>query len=188
MPQTITAYTFDELSPEAQERALSKLPYDECEYSMEEARESLLTFAKTTYRLRDWRIGDSSRSFTRWDIPERIAELSGPRAFAWIENNIFEPIRQPWNLRDKSRRYYRPGTLKACPYTGVCFDEEILGAFRDRDPRLTIGERFSSIGDRLTRVIESDIEYQNSEEGRRERAEFAFEGVLFDDDGNRLRA
>lgn len=204
MPTTITAYTFDELSPEAQSRALRSLPYDDCEWTSSECVDSLRAFAEKVSRscgvsLKDWSIGDSQRSFTKWDIEDATRELSGPRSLAWIENNIFAPIRAPWQPATKpinekwagvhgrySRRYDKPGEVKCCPYTGVCFDEDILDAFRDKDLSLTIGERFASIGDRLSRVIEADIEHANSEEGRREYAESYFDGALFDEDGKRV--
>lgn len=204
MPTTITAYTFDELSPEAQERALESLPFEDCEDTASECVDSLRAFAEKVSRscgvsLKDWNIGDSRSSFTRWDMEDSVRELTGPRSLAWVENNVFALIRQSWRpatapINEKwasvhgrySRRYYKPGELKACPYTGVCFDEDILDAFRDKDLTLTIGERFDSIGDRLSRVIEADIEYKNSAEGRRENADFYFDGALFDAKGKRL--
>lgn len=195
MPTTITAYTFDELSTEAQSRALRSLPYDDCEHTSSECVDSLRAFAEKVSRscgitLKDWSIGDLQRSFTKWELDEVVSELSGPRSLAWIENNIFGPLRVPYVRmvdRKVAKRYYaRPGEIPACPYTGVCFDEDILDAFRDKDLSLTIGERFASIGDRLSRVIEADIEYANSEEGRREYAESYFDGALFDEDGKRI--
>lgn len=199
MPTTLTAYTFEELSPEAQARALESIPWDDCEHTASECMHSLKAFArKLGFNLRDWSIGDPQRSFTAFGLDPAIAELSGARGFAWIENNVMGPCRQNWALVASepkwtavhgkyARRYYKPGEVKACPFAGVCFDEDILDAFRDRDPRLTIGERFASIGDRLSRVIEAELEYANSEAGRRERADIEFEDALFDEDGNKLR-
>ena len=192
MPTTLTAYTFDELTPEAQACALDAMPFKDCEYTAEECVDSLRAFAEKVSRscgvsLKDWSIGsDVGRSFTKWNMEDATRELTGARSFAWIENNIFALVRQGWNIKDKGRKYYRPGVVKACPYTGVCFDEDILDAFRDKDASLTIGERFASIGGRLSRVIEADIEYCNSDEGRRERADCEFEDVLFDENGRKI--
>lgn len=187
MPTTLTAYTFNELSPEAQDRAISRMPFDYCEYTAQECAESLQAFSKRLrIPLKDWSIGDMRDSFSRFELGD-AADLEGPRAFAWIENNVFGPLRQSWNLRDKARRYTRPGEVPACPFTGVCFDENILDVFRKYDGRETLQDLFRSVGDALTRVIDADIEYTNSEEARRERAGDEFDGVLFDEDGDRVR-
>lgn len=187
MPTTITAYTFNELSPGAQERALRALPYDDCEYTSQECFDSLKAFAsKLHIPLKDWSIGDLRSSFTKFDLGD-AGDLEGPRAFAWIENNVFGPLRQPWNLRAKGRKYTRPGAIPACPFTGVCFDEDILDVFRKYDGREPLRDLFRSIGDVLTRVIDADIEYRNSDEAKRERADIEFEGVLFDEDGDRIK-
>lgn len=60
-----------------------------------------------------------------------ILDLSGPRALAWLENHILSPLRIPWSGPERRRLarfgpYYRPGLVKPCPLTGVCYDEDLL--------------------------------------------------------------
>lgn len=196
MPVSINAYTFDELTGAARERALKALPPADCDNTLTECMDSLRALCKVAgVKLHDWSIGPYSYSHSyiqvtfpnspNWERDDAIGDLAGARAFAWIENNIFSPLRQPWNLRAKGRKYTRPGHVPAWPLTGVCFDEDLLSIFRDRNPRLSIEERFDKLADIIRRICEADIEYQEGD-GREERAEFYYEDALFDANGHQL--
>jgi len=207
MPTTLTAYTFDELTPEAKERALKGLPDAECDYTLEECMDSLKALCKLAgVKLADWSLGPYSRSYVKVQfVGEKvfgyeIGDISGPRSLAWIENNIMGPLRRKWTpatvppsekwagIHGKySRRYTKPGEVPSCPFTGVCFDEDLLDAFRGRDLSLTLRERFESLAGIIQRICESELEYQDGE-GRMERAECHFDGALFDETGNKLKS
>lgn len=121
MPQTLTAYTFNELSDEAKERALTHLSEPDCDSTLEECMDSLKALCKHAgVALKDWSIGPYSYSTVKVEIGNSISGdepegFVGARAAAWIENNIFGPLRQPWNLRHKGRKYTRPGAVPSCP-------------------------------------------------------------------------
>lgn len=193
MPKTITVYSFSELSEKAKENAMRGFPEPDCEYTLSECVDSLKALCKHAgVNLRDWSLGpEGYRSYVKVEIGGSMSgdepgALTGKRAFAWIENNILGPLRQPWPLNAKGRRYTRPGHVPACPLTGVCFDEDLLDVFRDRDPRITLLDRFRSLADVIARICEADLEYQASDEYRAEYAEAFFEGATFTKDGNRI--
>ena len=67
------------------------------------------------------------------DGPTRADDVR--RCMAWLENNVLGPLRISWHgaRRWKVARYgpwYRPGCVEPCPWTGVCFDEDLLDAMR----------------------------------------------------------
>lgn len=201
MPTTITAYTFDELTGAARERALkSYLPPADCDDTLRECMDSLRALCRVAgVTLDNWSIGPYSYSYLKVSFAhDEVAELTSPRALAWIENNIFGKLRQTWrpatvppsdkwaSIHGKySRRYTRPDHVPACPLTGVCYDEDLLDAFRG-DQTVSLGERFESLAGIISRICEVDLEYQEGG-GREERAEMAFEGALFDERGHRLQ-
>jgi len=190
--QTLTVYTFDELSPEARERALKALPDPECDNTLEECLDSLKALCKLAgVNLKDWSIGPYSYSSIEIEIGNSVSGdeaegFTGLRAMAWIENHIFGPLRQPWNPRAKGRKYTRPGAVPSCPLTGVCFDEDLLDVFRKYELRWTLKERFGSLADVIRRICESELEYASGE-GLIERAECFFDGALFTVDGRRVQ-
>lgn len=190
--KTLTVYTFDELSPEARERALKALPDPECDYTLEECMDSLKALCELAgVRLKDWSIGPYSYSTVKVEIGDsasgdEVEGFTGARAVVWIENHIFGPLRQPWNLRAKGRKYTRPGAVPSCPLTGVCFDEDLLDIFRKYEPRWTLKERFESLADVIRLICEAELEYQSGE-GATERAECFFDGALFTADGRRVQ-
>lgn len=200
MPTTITAYTFAELTGAARERALDSLPPACCDDTLNECMDSLSALCKVAgVILEDWSIGPHSYSHLKVSFGrDEVAGLSGPRALAWIENNIFGKLRQTWrpatvppsnkwaSIHGKySRRYTRPDHVPACPLTGVCFDEDLLDAFRG-DQTVSLGKRFESLAGIISRICELDLKYQEGE-WREERAEMVFGDALFDERGHRLQ-
>ena len=207
MSTSILAYTFDELTGKARERALKALPDADCDYTLEECMESLQALCKLAgVTLKDWSIGPD-RSWLKVDLDHTagcdrdydLGELAGPRAVAWIENNIFGRLRTSWRpatvpLNDEwarihgkyARRYEKPGEVPSCPLTGVCFDEDLLSAFRGRDMTITLRARFESLAGIISKIAESELEYQEGE-GREERAEAHYDSALFDGHGHQLR-
>lgn len=201
MPTTITAYTFAELTGAARERALNSLPDADCDNTLNECMASLRALCKVAgVTLDDWSIGPYSYSYLKVSFArDEVADLSGPRAMAWVENNIFSKLRQSWRPamvppNDKwasvhgkySRRYARPDYVRACPLTGICFDEDLLDVFRGGVTIVTLKERFGRLADIITRICEAELVYQDGE-GREERAKMEYEDALFDKRGHRLQ-
>jgi len=63
------------------------------------------------------------------------ADLTGPRALAWTENHVYDPLCLPWEgskRRDYRQRHirYKPGSIPPCPLTGYWADDRFLGMLR----------------------------------------------------------
>lgn len=70
-----------------------------------------------------------------------------------------------------------------CPLTGVCYDENLLDAFREADDDATIGDVLEEAGSNLLRALTLDSEYTYSEEGLTDMCnaneyEFTLEGEI----------
>jgi hypothetical protein len=115
-------------------------------------------------------------------------ELTGARALAWVENNLLAPMRIPWTGPERWKlakygEYYRPGLVKPCPFTGVCYDEYFLDALlKDiRTGHVTLREAFNGLSSDYARMLEDEYEYQAKEETFLEDCEA--NGWEFDEDG-----
>lgn len=119
--------------------------------------------------LKDYSIGGRGTG-CRVEFNEAAGELTGKRAFAWIENNLLDRLRIPWSGKGrwKNAKYgrdYRPGLIPPCPLTGVCFDDDLLDDLRDSiRGGLSIKEAFEGLADKAAKLIEEEIEAQCSEE------------------------
>lgn len=111
------------------------------------------------------------------------AELTGRRAFAWLENVAIGPLRLPWGSmsapgplgqeRRKHARYkQRPGTVPDCPLTGFYMDEVLLDDLRDSlRGGMSVGDAMLALEAKVQRVIDDELDYRTSEEAFIERAE-----------------
>lgn len=198
---TVITYTATELKeqfPDAFERALERHRNDPELGSgwQGEIFDSLKAVCKAAdVSLRDWSLGAYNRgnhidvSFPGQEQDE-VGELSGKRAFAWIENNLFGPLRIPWTgkRRAELRKYgsdYYAGKVKPCPLTGVCFDEDYLDALRKSIRQGdTLKEAFEGLADVYANLLKAEIESASTEEYFIEHAEanemqFTEDGELF---------
>ncbi len=124
---TITTYSISELKelfPAGYDSALShwqdRESYDLGIPWQDETIDSLKAVLKAAgVTLRDWSLGAYNRgnhisiSFTGFDgcSNDEIEELSGKRAFAWLENNLFAGLRVRGNMRvDDWRKQMDPQT------------------------------------------------------------------------------
>jgi hypothetical protein len=140
-------------------------------------------------KLRDWSLGAYNRgNRLKVDFPQDGAEdLTGARAFAWLENNLFGPLRAPWGLLPVARfdkklshgvhntryhvsegkvlsRWTRPGAVKDCPFTGTCYDLDFLeDIIKGVKSGRTLKEAFEDLADTFARIIEGEYEYQGEE-------------------------
>ena len=193
---TITTYSAAELKaqfPDGFARALeSHVNYvHECGVPwQEECFDSLKGIIDAAgLALRDYELTYGwGRSFIKVDSPyndfyeDDPLEISGSRAVAWLENNLFGQFRIPWKLNkkylkynthytDKSLRPYSPGKVEPCPITGVCYDEDYLDhlvrSVRSGD---TIREAFNGLASVYQSIMETEYEHETSEESFLEMA------------------
>jgi hypothetical protein len=122
-----------------------------------------------------WRIGpyDRAELMVRFRSSD-ACDVSGRRAIAWIENHL-EPFRAKFvsvlsahyalPFYKENRVYNKPGSLKACPFTGVCFDEDFIDALRkDVKSGTSIKDAIGHLATDAQRMMEAECEYQSSEE------------------------
>lgn len=176
MSKTIRVYSPQELKkhhPEGFERAWETFKNDEIidiPWGGEIMDSLKATFKAAGIRLTDWEISTCSYSYVQFDMDSDVRDLSGPRAMAWLENNLLGDLRIPfkgskrWELA-KYGQYYRPGMIKPCPFTGVCFDEDMLESLqRDIKAGESLGYAFSNLANVAAKAMESEVEYLQSEE------------------------
>jgi len=167
-------------------------------YSMNEIMDSLKALFKAAgVKMSDWEIGAYSHShlsaqFGREDYGDGPGELEGARALAWIENNLLEQFRAPFGLnkedgnlhlngdngkrgkhyRKRWARWYAPGSVKSCPLTGVCYDEDFIEALtKSVKEGETLREAFEGLADVARKLIEGEDEYAREESSFIEAAE-----------------
>lgn len=61
------------------------------------------------------------------------------------------------------------------------------GRAKSRDTHDTLKERFESLADVIRKICEAELEYQDSDEGRKEQAEAYFYDALFTEEGKRVQ-
>lgn len=209
----IKAYTAEELkkkSPKGFERAFDLYRESEMEIGLNwknEIMDSLKGIYKASgIHLRDWSIDWDypGRSWVKiefssygCDASEDIKNISGVRAQAWIENNLLSQFRvkgtisERWIKSEHVRqigndygfRLGKQGELKDCPFTGYCFDDDLIHELlKEIKAGSTLGEAYKSLAILTGREMESEWEYQLSEECFLDTASandwyFKFEGV-----------
>ena len=150
-------------------------------------------------RLADWNIGVCNRNnglradFTggrHYDSGADVSALSGPRAIAWLENNLLAGLRVPWTggKRAKLRKYgplYYPGMIKPCPFTGMCYDDDLLTALVDNvRGGMDLNAAFEDLADVAARILEAANDYQRTEKYFMDEA--AANEQEYDENGNRI--
>lgn len=199
--ETRTIYTAQELKENLPE-AFEKAHQDFCNNLTEilwdgELIDSLkMIFEAANIRLRDYEIdGICGHSFVKFEMDENVRELSGKRAFAWLENNLFSGLRIPFtplSKKESQRRelaqygsYYRAGMIKPYPFTGVCFDYDFIDALKKSiKEKDTIGDAFSSLADVAGRIRAAENDYQQTEECFLDTA--SANNYEFDENGRRI--
>jgi hypothetical protein len=156
MPETIhktfTVFQFEELSPEAQERAIDREredPYrgeawaDEWRDTLAKATDAL-PFAVEDWEVDPWRGRTFARS--RPAVGDDVEDLRGVRAWKWLRANVADLIETE------------------CPWTGVYSDEALLDplrAFLRRpDTTSTVADVFQRCAEAWAHGWQSEIESQ----------------------------
>jgi hypothetical protein len=165
--------------------SLSEIPWQD------ETLDSLKSLLKAAdIKLRNWSLGAYNRGnhiSIAFPGDDATAGLSGKRAFAWLENNLLAQFRIPFfgKRRADVRRfgkYYRPGMITPCPFTGMCSDDELIEALtksvRSGDDLKTA---FASLADTVAEMLEREDEANRSADSFSEEA--SANDRLFDEDG-----
>lgn len=147
------------------------------EHCPEGFKKALQWWERTTYADPAWagETRDSLKALLAL-FPSRDASwctLSGPRAMAWLENNVVGQLRQPWlplshPKRRATSRYggdYRPGHVKPCPFTGYYMDDALLAyVIKEVRSGAVLGDVHRWIPDECERLWDADVAFQASEE------------------------
>lgn len=174
MREIITkVYKFEELSDEAKEKARAWWCKDETfDWLIDEGADSLKGLFKAAgIRLTEWSLGAYRRdAYVSFDMGN-AGELKGKRAIAWLENNLFGPLRltrsdllKTW--REHGQTFgYRVGMVKPCPFTGVCYDDDLLIAVQNHAKNgETLSDAFKMAAEDLARTIEKEIEARQEDD------------------------
>jgi hypothetical protein len=174
----VKLYKFEELGEKAKARALEDWKGKQTEiFWADETIDSLKALIKSAeLKLKDWGIGAYSHSYVRLESFEG-EDLTGKRALAWLENNLLAGLRIPyrgakrWELA-RYGSYYRAGMIKPCPFTGYCADDDFLDELRkDIKEGSTVKEAFEALADKARRMLENELDAQQSEEYFKEHAD-----------------
>jgi hypothetical protein len=111
------------------------------------------------------------------------ADLTGRRAFAWLENAVLGPLRLPWGYmsapgplgvdrRKRARYRERPGTVPSCPFTGYYTDEVLLDSLRGAlAAGMSVGDAMLGLEAEIQKVCDDELDYRTSEDAFIEKAE-----------------
>lgn len=176
--QTISIYSLSELNeahPEgfktAYDRWCDKGIYDHGIAWQDETIDSLKALIEAAgAKLKNWSLGAYNRgNFISVDAGDSD-DLTGKRAFAWLENRLLSALRVPWkgDERKRLRKYgafYYAGLVEPCPFTGYCADDNYLDALRERIAKGdTVKEALESLADTCAKLLEDELQYQLTEE------------------------
>ena len=182
--ETRNIYQFSELSPEAQEYAIEHerehIAYNgEITWQGEIFDSFKAVFETAGITIKDYSLSmEAYRNNLKIRFNNEEAEgLNGPRAMAWLENNLFSKLRMPWQgkRRNDTRKYgkaYWPNYIPPCPLTGYCADENYLDELKkDIKSGMTLKDSFMDMVNVYSRLVENEYEYQTSDEGIKETIE-----------------
>ena len=170
--KTIEVYTTAELKdkyPDVFENALEKwndTNMDFIPWSDEIVESMKAVIAAAGLRIADYNLGPYDNFLSIHDFDAE--GLTGQRAIAWLENNLLNNLRTPYGLKniDKRVKYgYKAGSIPSCPFTGYYADEDMLeGLYNEIMDGSTLGEAFTRLGYVVSKLLEGELEYQQSEE------------------------
>ena len=178
---TITTYSFNELSDDAKTLALSNAAQDEFlgERVLQESLESLKGFADFYNLNLDYSFGifPDRGEFIRATIDnDELSELSGVRLYKYLENNYSTYYK---TVKDSSELINNPQKPKKtlageCPFTGVCYDENLLDEMRNfmkKPDERTFQDLINDCTDSFMTDIHKEGEYLSSDEALIENIE-----------------
>jgi hypothetical protein len=196
-----TAYELRELFPSAFDSALEKWRQSQSEplekYEIVDSFKAI--FKAFGCSLIDYYIDDDySRSYVKFTIPTYWSELAdsdslvddytGQRAYKWIKDRLGIKSFKRVNYTHEGKRgfYYdiigNDGNVISCPFTGYCADDDFLySLLNDIKKGFTLKEAFSNLADCAVRIIEDELEFQQSKENFIDYTEA--NEIFFDENG-----
>lgn len=172
-------YKFSELSKLAQKNAINWWRDGETfDYLYEEAFDSLKKFCEAfDINLRDYDFNEPYRSHYSFNLEDNILELSGLRLRTYLINNYYYLLheRRPYGKYEKREngkyRYDRYSKCQfietSCPFTGTCYDEELLYPIRKFISKPTNDDFKDLLEECLSNInksVESEIKAQCEDE------------------------
>lgn len=198
---TKNIYTFDELSDEAKEAAIEWFRAGDNALSWQGENYDTV---KEIARLMNWRVDVDSYDGVQYEVnytiyDSDVADLSGCRAMAYIQNNYIKAAQKPktyWlnhvlycdgrkNWTRKSKINFE---IDNCPFTGYCMDccfaegwREWLATFTKDS---TVQDFADMVSSHLSKDWTNDNEYQLSDEAiietiKANEYEFEFDGSVY---------
>lgn len=171
--KTINAYTAQELKekfPAAFEKAHREFTESQDEILwQDETVGSLLKLIKQAgYKVKDYSLGAYNRGNCLRLEERPCDELSGKRAFSWLENEVLKGLRIRYKSpeRWKQSKYgNRAGTVPDCPLTGYFADEVYLKALKENlRSGMSVKESLEDLESTCAKILEDELDAQNSEE------------------------
>jgi hypothetical protein len=169
--KTLNIYTYEELTPEAREKACEQYRQAGMDYHWsDEWRDSLKGFSDTfPIRLRTWEVSTHSHtSFNFGMTNDNIEDVKGVRLYKYLQNN--------YNMKDL--------LSGNCPFTGYCGDESFLAplqAFMKKPDNRTFRELMNDCLENGFSDWQKDMEYQESDDYIADH--LIINGYEFEEDG-----
>lgn len=186
----VNVYLFDELSEDAKANAIERerrfIQRDSDYPWLDETFESMkATIEAAGIKLKDWSLAPySCGSYIKLEFPEiynygdcfkingdYAEELTGKRAYAWLENNLFSHLRISFKGRRRWDDFkygedYRPGHIPPGPFTGCLYDNDFISSLLDSVKNgENIYDAFHGLVQTCNHIARQEIEYVESDEG-----------------------
>lgn len=167
--RTVVTYKYDELSDDAKTKAYewweSGINDDWIAWQNENGESVEATISNAGLTLRDYSIDPYGYS-TLEVAPFDGEDLTGARAYAWLENNLLAPVRVPWQGHIHRKYHYdKPGAVKSGPFTGYYLDDVCIAAVLDAiGAGYTLRDAFQSLAHTWARATRDVIEQEHSRE------------------------
>lgn len=195
--ETITIYEFDELPEDIQLKVIKhtrrerELSCDEIPWR-HETFQSLKTLINKTHgaELKDYSLGLDSYSYLKIDLGN-ANDLTGARALAWLENNLFCDLRtsKATYLKNRKQNFcygYRVGKIPDCPLTGYCADQDYIEHLvKSVLSGNTLKESYESLANVYTEIMQNEYDAYLSDEYIRE--ELIESGKQYTIEGNEVQ-
>jgi hypothetical protein len=185
--ETIKVYDINELKeqfPDAFEKVLNRWQnnMDEVFWQDDIIASMKKTFEAANLMLGDWSLGAYSPCYVKFGMNYEEAEFEGKKAYNWLKDAFdlksYRRVYYKNHLGKKAHRYdfTKTGSNKdwdwSCEFTGYCADYDYIESlFDDIHDGCNLKDAFSNLADVCGKLIEQEIEYQQSEGYFLERAE-----------------
>jgi MoaA/NifB/PqqE/SkfB family radical SAM enzyme len=126
------------------------------------------------------------------DNDSLVDDYTGQRAYQWIKEQLgiksFERVN--YTRRDRQGFYYNiirnDGKVMSCPFTGYYADDYFLyNLLNDIKEGFILKEAFFNLADCAARIIEDELEFQQSEENFIDYTES--NEIFFDENGKMFK-